>query len=84
MHGCMQVLPLDEFIFNTEAHPLPLPGSKRDVELQALHSHRPEQALVMNLPDEITSTTLQLAIDFYQMVLQPSEPDLQAHQMERW
>ena len=32
----VQVLPLDEWVLNTEAHPLPIQGSKRSMELQHL------------------------------------------------
>ena len=37
----MQVLPLDSHIFNTEAHPLPLPHTARDKELQSKYAKGP-------------------------------------------
>jgi hypothetical protein len=42
MPSGVQVLPLDEFVFNTEAHPLPLPGSPRDRQLQRSYLRGPD------------------------------------------
>lgn len=35
------VLPLDQFVFNTEAHPLPIVGSAADKALQSHYQQRP-------------------------------------------
>ena len=37
----MQVLPLDEYVFNTEAHPLPIPGTRHEVDLRSSYLRAP-------------------------------------------
>jgi hypothetical protein len=41
----VQVLPLDEWVLNTEAHPLPIQGSKRSMELQHLVLTPPQASI---------------------------------------
>ena len=64
---CLQVLPLGEYVFNTEAHPLPLPSSVHSESLRSTFAHGPTSGL--SLSGRINSTTLQAAIDFYKQQL---------------
>ena len=61
---CLQVLPLDEYVFNTEAHPLPLPGSRHGESLRSTFAHGPGSGL--SLSQHVHRPTLQAALTFYQ------------------
>jgi hypothetical protein len=55
----MQVLPLTEYVFNTEAHPLPIFGSETELSHRAWylkHGQCPLDAPVEGLPGENEST----------------------------
>jgi hypothetical protein len=62
-----QVLPLTEYIFNTEAHPLPLLNSPKDQELAGKLSYAPEGIDLQG--GNYSSEVLQQAIDHYRAIL---------------
>lgn len=60
-------MPLTEYVFNTEAHPLPFPGSERDEQLRHKYA-LPPQDLDLKAGN-FSSEVLQQAIDFYRAQL---------------
>jgi hypothetical protein len=65
----VQLLPLEEFVFNTEAHPFPLAHSARENELQHLHSQGPVDVQLMRRGGTISPDTLRQAIAHYNLLL---------------
>jgi hypothetical protein len=62
-----QVLPLSEYIFNTEAHPFPMRNSVRDLQLARTFACAPEG---MDLKGEnYSAEVLQRGIDYYRALL---------------
>lgn len=61
------MLPLDEYVFNTEAHAFPLPGSIQDVKLQRAYAEAPHG---LDLEQSgYGPEALQQAIDHYRALL---------------
>jgi hypothetical protein len=65
----VQVLPLDEWVFNTEAHPFPLPGSRHEVDMRSTYLRAP---MDLDLRAQHHSpVALQQAIDHFNAQLPP-------------
>lgn len=71
----LQVLPLDEYVFNTEAHPLPILNTKTERALRASYLRGPDGIDLQG--ERYSPEVLRRAVDFYRAAVPRAAYDQQ-------